>query len=354
MKSLNTFTATLLVVAVLAFLSSCDPSPKTFKQEGETMGTTYHVTYTDSFGRDHQQAIDSLLLEVNLSMSTYIDSSSVSIFNLPIRNMEAVGVDEHFEQVFMDAKDVYDATGGAFDPTVMPLVNYWGFGTDLKKVETVDSVKVDSLLKFVQFDSVTMEIESGNLGGFFYWVNKPYEGLQLDFSAIAKGYGVDLVARFLEEQNIGSYLVEIGGETKTRGTNPRNETWRVGIDRPVEVKGKDSRFQSVILLENQAMATSGNYRNYYEKDGKKFVHTINPKSGYPEQSNLLSATVIMESCSKADAYATAFMVMGLKSSIFLAENDPSIEAYFIYADNGSNELKESFTKGLAEKVKPSN
>ena len=339
------------------FIDSCSPSPKTFKQEGQTMGTTYHVNYTDSFGRNHQPAIDSLLERVNLSMSTYIDSSLISIFNLPIEEMEAVAVDEHFENVFIDAKEVYQLTNGAFDPTVMPLVDYWGFGVRKYKEEKVDSSKIDVLLSYVNFDTINMEVElenSNRESGFTYWVNKPFPGLQLDFSAIAKGYGVDLVARFLESNSVTSYLVEIGGETKAKGTNPKNETWRIGIDRPMPGSKTGEQFQTVISLDGNSLATSGNYRQFYEQDARKYVHTINPKTGYPEISNLLSATVMMESCTKADAYATAFMVMGLEKSLELAKSDPAIEAYFIYADSSSSELKETFTDGIKDRLRPVN
>lgn len=315
------------------------------------MGTTYHLTYTDSIGRNHQPAIDSLLKVVNLSMSTFIDSSSISIFNLPLEEMEAVAVDEHFETVFIAAKEVYRNTEGAFDPTVMPLVNRWGFGVEEQKGVQVDSAEIEILLHYVNFDTITMEVELENSdreNGFTYWVNKPFPGLQLDFSAIAKGYGVDVAARFLESKGVKNYLVEIGGETRGKGLNPDGEIWRIGIDRPVAETEDGKQFQTVTELNGMSLATSGNYRKFYEQDGKKFVHTINPKTGYPEISNLLSASVLMESCTKADAYATAFMVMGLEKALELANSNSEMEAYFIYADSVTSEWRELATDGMDE------
>lgn len=326
------------------------------KLEGKTMGTTYHITYLDSAGNDHQQAVDSVLVAVNNSMSTYIPTSLISEFNR--MDVEAaMPVDSHFYLVYEVAKSAYLASDGAFDPTVMPLVNLFGFGYE--KLGEVDSAKVDSIKAYLRFDAVSVKLLhlKGDLS-----INKELQPaaykdiaeVQLDFSAVAKGYGVDVVGLLLESKGIQNYMVEIGGEVRARGHNASGSLWRIGIDKPQEGAAAGQEFEAIISLDNESMATSGNYRNFKEQDGKKYVHTINPKTGWPEISNTLSVSVIAKDCATADAYATTFMVMGVEKGYELAtrlkEEGTYIEAYFIYAgENG--ELLTKATPGLEGKLK---
>ncbi len=310
------------------------------------MGTTFHITYLDSAGGNYQKEVDSVLIAVNNSMSTYIPTSLISQFNQK-DSMRQQEVDYHFANVYNLSRSVYFATTGSFNPTVMPLVNLFGFG--FEKMGTVDSVTVDSLLTYVQFDSVIMLTIGAEKVGHKYIVFKSIPSVQVDFSAVAKGYGVDAVGLLLESKGIQNYMVEIGGEVRVRGINNVGEQWRIGIDKPNENLGAEHQFEAVIQLDNESMATSGNYRNYKEKDGVKYVHTINPKTGWPEINNTLSVSVIAKDCATADAYATAFMVMGVNKAYEIALADTLLEAYFIYSgDNG--ELLTKQTPGLDKKL----
>jgi thiamine biosynthesis lipoprotein len=219
------------------------------------------------------------------------------------------------------------------------LVNSWGFV--FTKKTTQDSIKIDNLLHFVGYKMLKLE---GNK------IIKAKPGIKIDFNAIAQGYTVDVLANYLESKGINNYLVELGGELKAKGKK-ENEDWKVGIDKPDE-KASERKLEAVINLKNKALATSGNYRKFYEEGGQKFSHIINPKTGYPAQQNLLSVTVIANDCITADAYATAFMVMGLKKSIrFLEDNkDLKLEVYFIYDENGNwkTYASESLKKWIKE------
>lgn len=303
---------------------------------GETMGTTYSVRYRGTGNpAELKTGIDSLLHDFNLQVSTYIDSSVISRFN---RSTTGLPLDTVAESAFIDnyrlAERVYHLTDGAFDPTVMPLVNYWGFGYTLKRpVEKVDSQKVDSIMQYVGFDRVVRLEETA--AGFF--LHKSAAGVQLDFSASAKGFGVDLVGKYLESRGINNYFVEIGGEVVARGNKGAGKSWQVGINVPRE-NAATTEIEKIIPLEERAMATSGNYRNYYDVEGEKYSHTINPKTGYPERSNLLSASVMAPDCGTADAFATACMVLGAERAYELVESQPTLEAYFIVGTpNGAME-----------------
>ena len=220
----------------------------------------------------------------------------------------------------------HGATDGAFDPTVAPLVNAWGFG--FKSGQLPDSAQVDSLLALVGLRHI--RLQEGR-------VVKDNPLSILDFSAIAKGYGVDRAADVLRSHGIKNFMVEIGGEVVTEGTNEKGEAWRIGINKPVEDSTSvNAELQEVISLSGKAVATSGNYRNFYVKDGRKIAHTINPLTGYPVQQDILSSTVIASTCAEADAFATAFMVMGLKKAQEVLASQPALEAYFIYTDEGGN------------------
>lgn len=312
--------------------------------EGPTMGTVFRVTYADSEGRNFQPELESLLQEINQEVSTYIDSSTISRFNRS-ESGDLPGFDPakqnqslypHFRTNLTAARDVYQATGGAFDPTVMPLVNYWGFGyTEKKLASAADSLVVDSIMQYIGFDKIRIVGDT---------LKKEKAGVQLDFSAIAKGYAVDALGRLLETKGVKNYLVDIGGEIRARGLNPKGKVWKIGISLPTEGVSLNA-IQTAITVTDRSIATSGNYRNFYEVDGVKYSHTINPKTGYTERNRLLSASVFADECMIADAYATAFMVLGVDSAYELASRLPGVEAYFIYSlEEGLMDVK--YTDGL--------
>lgn len=290
--------------------------------EGNAQGTTYHISYLSDDEVNHKTAIDSLLKEIDRSMSTWLPSSIISRIN---NNDNSVVVDQYFIDVFNKSLEVSGKTEGLFDVTVGPLVNAWGFG--FTKKATLDSTTIDSLLHFVGYKMLKLE---GNK------IIKAKPEIKIDFNAIAQGYTVDVLANYLENKGINNYLVELGGELKAKGKK-ENENWKVGIDKPDEKATSERKLEAIINLNNKALATSGNYRKFYEESGQKFSHIIDPRTGYPAKQNLLSATVIAGDGITADGYATAFMVMGLKKSIqFLEDNkDLKLEVYFIYDDNGN-------------------
>ncbi|AWW30536.1 FAD:protein FMN transferase [Echinicola strongylocentroti] len=317
----------LLLVVFLVYLyrqnQQAPPPPEPEKDgkttiTGKTMGTSYRIVYMDELSRDFKPSVDSLLEVFNASLSTYIPSSELSRFNQ--------GDTLAFESVYLPtilktSYDVYKRTDGAFDPTVGPLVNAWGFGPDGAQLK--DSVDVFQLLRFVGFEKINFDTEK-------VWKTQPE--VYLDFSAIAKGYGVDVVAGYLEDQGIEDMLVEIGGELVARGTNENGELWKVGVNQPSEDVSSRDIF-SIIGLDNKGMATSGNYRNFYYKDSVRYSHTINPKTGNPVNHTLLSATVLAEDCMTADAIATAMMVMGTEKAIDLQDSQDNIDAFLIYSDS---------------------
>jgi thiamine biosynthesis lipoprotein len=248
-------------------------------------------------------------------------------------------LDLYFLATLKRGEEISRITDGAFDMTVAPLVNAWGFG--FKNKLDPEMIPVDSLLEITGYTKV--RIEDGK-------VIKDDPRIMFDASAIAKGYGVDVVADFLEQQGVTNYMVEIGGEIRAKGKNDKGRIWRVGIDKPIDDPSTMSReIQDVIQMENGALATSGNYRQFYIKDGKKYAHTIDPRIGYPVQHSLLSASVFAPDCMSADAYATSFMVLGLEESIVIVEKDSLLEAYFIYTDSLGN-YQSYFTEGLKNSI----
>jgi len=309
----------LLVLAAL-LMFACQPSKKDYQfNEGYIWGTIYHIIYDNPKGNDLHEEIKVKMNEFDHSLSTYKPNSIISRVN---NNDTTVILDHYFETVFKRSLEISKITNGAFDMTVAPLVNAWGFGFK-NKLEPED-IPVDSLLQIVGYNKVSLQNHK---------VIKSDLRIMFDPSAIAKGYGVDVVADFLESKGISNYMVEIGGEIRVKGVSDKNRKWRVGIDRPIDDPSLQKReIQDVLSMEDGAMATSGNYRQFYIKNGKKYAHTIDPKLGYPVQHSLLSASVIAPDCMTADAYATAFMVLGLEKSKAIVEQDPNLEAYFIYAD----------------------
>lgn len=291
------------------------------KSSDKVFGTFYHATYQcDS---DLTYSINAELAKVDESLSPFNKNSIITAVN---QNQD-VKVNDMFQDVFYLAMQISKETEGAFDITVAPLVNAWGFG--FKNGIEPTSEQVDSLMQIIGYQKVSLS--SGK-------ITKTDDRVMLDCSAIAKGYGTDVVARLLRSKGIKNFMVEIGGEIVTSGVNAENEPWRVGISKPVEdPMGTDNGVQSIVKITDKAMATSGNYRNFYYKDGKRYAHTIDPKTGYPVQHSILSATVFAKSCAVADAYATSFMVMGIEKAQQLLEQHPELMAYLIYSDkDGKN------------------
>jgi thiamine biosynthesis lipoprotein len=314
--------ASRFVVLLLAALTACAP-PETppIELAGRTMGTTYSIRYAgppEQRSRD-QAGVDSVLQAVNQSLSTYIPTSTISRINTATETGVPLPIDIHFLRVFLASRAVYRDTEGAFNPAVGPLVEAWGFGPQERQQMTPE--QVDSLRRLVDFSSFELAPDSLHLV-------KRLAGARLDFSAIAKGYGVDEVGRYLASIGIAAYFVEIGGEVLTKGLHPSGRPWRVGIDRPDD-QAAERRLQNVALLSDAGMATSGNYRNFYVLDGRKYAHTIDPATGYPAENDLLSATVVAADCMTADAYATAAMVMGSVRALPFFNARPHLEAFFV-------------------------
>lgn len=327
----------LLVVFMVYLYRQSKDSPETPKQDdskmvisGPTMGTSYRIVYLDEGRRDFKEEIDALLVEINQALSTYIDDSEISRFN----NMDSLVFDSpHFYPVLEKSKAIFDATGGAFDPTVGPLVNAWGFGPEGATLK--DSTGVQQLLNQVGFDQLVFDQKG---------INKTNTDVYLDLSAIAKGYGVDKLADFLNQRGIQNYLVEVGGELVSKGVNDNGELWKVGISRPDE-EGLANELFSILALDNKGMATSGNYRNFYVKDSVKYSHTISPYTGYPVEHSLLSATVVADDCMTADAFATAFMVLGVEKAKEIYASTDGLEVFLIYNDD-RGQLQSFVSEGL--------
>ncbi len=320
----------LLFVFTILFLVACKEESENSKVSGLVFGTSYSIIYDSEM--NYQRQFDSLFYDINRSMSTYIENSDISKIN---RN-EHVSVDEYFEKVFNTSKIIYKSTEGAFDPTIGAVVNAWDFGPE-GKIDSLDSLKIDSLMTSVGLDKVTLS--KGE-------ITKPKE-TYLDFNAIAKGYAVDVIAEFLEGELIKNYLVEIGGELRAKGINSEKQsTWRVGVDQP-RFDGEQSILKA-ITLKDEAMATSGTYRKFKIDDyGNKYAHIIDTKTGYPSMTNLLSISVIAEDCMTADAYATAFKTMGIdKVKDFLKDNR-ELKVFLVF-ENDSKELETLSLNGFPD------
>lgn len=314
----------VLVFSAIILLVSCRKAePKTIKHNGPVFGTGYNIQYYSNKGINYQKAFDSLFNVINTSLSTYIPTSDISKWN---RN-EPVELDEHFMNVFDASEKIYKESNGVFDPTIGNVVNAWNFGPDKNKFLT-DSTTIKTLMQYVGFDKVIKTLNSSN---------RP-KGVYLDFNAIAKGYGIDVIADFLESQNITNYLVDIGGDMRTSGLNKeKNKGWTVGVEDP-NFDGSQS-YSKAITLTNKGMATSGTYRKFkIDEDGNRYAHIINTKTGYPTKTNVLSVSVIAENCMLADGYATTFQALGIEKTVEFLKTHPELQAYFIYLDR-DNELQ---------------
>lgn len=312
-----------LIIGSVIIISNNKPTYRTL--QGKIFGTLYTITYEHN--EDLQPQIVAAMQAVDNSLSPFNKKSIISHVN----NNDEVHVDELFTEVFRNAEQVYKETYGAFDPTVAPLVNAWGFG--FKKGTDVSATTIDSLCSLVGFNRINLD-DNGH-------VTKEDPRIMLDFSAIAKGYGSDCVANLLDSCGVKNYMVEIGGEVVIKGHNRNGNPWGIGITKPIDDSLSTSQeLQTVLRLTDCAIATSGNYRNFYYKDGVKYAHTIDPRTGYPVQHSLLSATVIADNCMRADALATAFMVLGVDSAMAYCNRHPEINGYFIIAtSNGDYETR---------------
>ena len=290
---------------------------------GQIFGTTYHITYQSD--KDLHREILQRLQLVDQTFSTFNDESIISKIN---RN-EPVKLNQMFIEVFDLAKTVSKDTHGTFDITVAPLVNVWGFG--FKSGTPPTKAVIDSLRQLTGYEKVKL------IGST---VRKQDPRIMLDCSAIAKGYGSDVVAQYLRSRDVENFMIEIGGEIVVQGNSDKRLPWKIGVTKPTDDSTQtNNELQTVLNLSNTAMATSGNYRRFYYKNGKKYAHTIDPKTGYPVQHNILSATVLANTCAKADAYATSFMVLGLEKTQQVLQHHPDLMVYLIYADGqGKNKV----------------
>ncbi|GKG74178.1 FAD:protein FMN transferase [Parabacteroides sp. AM58-2XD] len=311
----------------ILMFTACTKQKQYFEESGSVFHTIYHIKYEGS--EILTKKIDAEFQKFNLSLNPFNPNSIISKVN---RN-EPVEVDDWFIEVFNRAKEVSDHSEGIFDITCAPLVNLWGFG--FSKMDSVTPQMIDSIKQFVGYQKIRLDGRK---------VVKDDSRILLNCSAIAKGYASDVIARLLEREGIENYMVEIGGEVTMKGVNQNGKCWRIGINKPEDDStGVKNDIEEVVqLCKKGGVATSGNYRNYYVKDGKKYAHTIDPRTGYPSEQSILSATIVAEDCITADAYATAFMAMGLEKAREAAKNIPGIEYYVIYSDeNGKHQIEYS-------------
>ena len=290
---------------------------------GLTQGTYYTIIYDSPQGIDYEEEIKQLLYDFSYSLSTYNPNSLISRIN---QNDTTAVVDDYFRTVFNKSVEVHKASDGVFDITITPIVNLWGFGFT-SDTPDIDPKKIDSLLQFVGLDKARIVGDK---------VVKDSSGVMFNMNAIAKGYSADVVANFLKEKGSDNFLIEIGGEIVAQGVNESGYTWLVAIEKPDDNASYGEAFQSYLRLKNKALATSGNYRRFFELDGKKYGHTFNPKTGYPVMHNLLSVTILADDCITADAWATACLASGLEKSIELLKKHPEIDALLIYSDENGN------------------
>ncbi len=320
MKSLNKTSIQITLLLLAVFLIGCNSSNKSeelkfHNDSGEIFHTYFHIKY--EYSRSLKEEIMEALERFDQSLNPFRENSIIHKVN----NNVPVALDSLFIKVFDKSMEVSRKTNGRFDITASPFINAWGFG--FKNTDNITSEKIDSMKAFVGYNKI--RIDDGI-------VVKDDPRVQINTSAIAKGYSCDIVADVLQSFGITNYMVEIGGEITMRGTNEKGDCWRIGIDKPTDDSLAINReLQLILSICDKAVATSGNYRNYYVKDGIKYSHTINPQTGYPSEQDILGATIIANDCMTADAYATAFMAMGLEKSIEVAKTIPSLHYYFIYA-----------------------
>lgn len=331
-------TGLIALVAVLVLVKPFEAKKMPYiHNEGSAQGTYYSATYQQPEGKDLQKEIDKLFADFDLSLSTYVPTSIISKIN----NNDSVPTDEDFETMYNMAREVSEKTNGAFDITVAPLVNAWGFG--FKTGDTTHFPEVEKLLPLIGYKKVQL---------INHRIVKDDPRIMLDASALAQGLSADKVAELFEKNGCENYMIDIGGEIACKGVNPDGKNWRIGIDKPVDDPANaDEQLQAIISVSNVGLTTSGNYRKFYYKGGRKYAHTIDPRTGYPVNHSLLSATVIAPTSMQADAYATAFMVLGVDSAMTLCNSIPNMDCYLVYTDEKGNyqvKMTNGFKKYIVE------
>lgn len=349
MKYRNLLHIITFFVFPLLMLNSCGSSENAKKVNenyrhisGEAQGTTYSITFLDSTNNTFSKSMaDSIFNTIDVSLSVWNKNSLISKFN----KADTMTIsDPLFLSVFFRGREISQLTKGAFQPMIMPIVRAWGFGPD--GVHPKGDLNTDSLMILVNTPIQITADTSIKSGTPAYFIEKQ-KGQELDVNGVAKGYTVDLLGSFLHERGIENFMIEVGGEILTRGVNNTGDIWQIGIDKPVDMD-EDRTLLAVATLRNRAIATSGSYRKYYESNGKRYSHTIDPTTGRPVDHHLLSTTVLAPNCANADAFATAFMVMGVEKSKEFVEDNPDLmlDIYLIYGEGDS--LNTYMSKGLKE------
>jgi FAD:protein FMN transferase len=323
----------VLIILTATVLAGCRfHLPLKYKHlAGYAQGTTFHITYENEIGNDLNAQIDSILKAFDLTFSEYIPNSIISRIN---NNDSSVEINDMFVTVFNKSVEVYKESDGAFDLTVGPLVDAWGFGPEKK--DTINRARIDSLMQFVGMNKIRI---SGKK------LIKDSPGIILDMNGIAQGYSVDVVCQYFDSQGIKNYMVEIGGEVRAKGKNDKGKLWRIGVDKPSYNSNPGENLQVVLSLDNKAMTTAGNYRDYFEENGVKYSHIIDPHTGNPIKNRLLSVTIVADDALTADAYDTPCMVLGLEGTRLLLKKHQELDAYLIFNDEQGN-YKVEFTKGI--------
>ena len=313
---------------------------------GETQGTTYNIIISEAHSTVNKESLDSIFLHFDNVLSTYNNSSVISILN---KSIDPIIVDDnsgYFRECFSKSQLIFNQTNGYFDPSVFPLVKGWGFMNGIPSPLT--QYEVDSILLYVDFTVGNLYDITFKNSNIYFQKNNP--NYMMDFNSIAQGFSVDIIDRFLSSKGYLNYYIEVGGEIIVRGKNREGFNWRIGIDVPKE-NLEERSIENILHISDKAIATSGNYRNFYIKNGEKYVHSLNPKTGFPVNNTLLSVTVVAESCSLADGYATAFMVMGREETIdFIRKNSNlNIDVYMLYEDEAGN-IKRSMSDGFLKYI----
>lgn len=336
-----------VIISTLCIVVSCSEEitrHSSFEIKGETQGTTYSIIIVDENVKVDKADFDSIFKVFDNSLSTYVPNSVISKLNLGIGTSRVSDESGFFKRCYQLSQKVYSKSNGMFDPSVFPLVKGWGFMNNIES--PLSQKEVDSILTFVSFQAGLLH--DINFSGNDIELIKKHSNFKIDFNAVAQGLSVDVVDEFLKSKGYKNYYIEIGGELIVRGHNRDGEDWRIGVDSPEE-NLTERELENVIVITDKAIATSGNYRKFYEVDGVKYSHTLSPKTGFPVHHSLLSATVVANDAGTADAYATAFMVMGVDEALKFVESHPNeqLEVYLLYADE-KGEIKRKMSKKFSK------
>ena len=329
---------------LFTLLVGCKPEPKLVVLSGQALGTGYQVQFYSTERFEVAKQFDSTIAVINKSMSTYQADSDISRINA---GDTSVVVDVMFKEVLELSKMVYKATGGVYDPTVGILVNAYGFGPE-KRLNQLDSATLDSLKQYVGLNKIKISTEGK--------IQKDNKAVYLDFNSIAKGYCIDRIGKMLESNGVENYLIELGGELLARGLNlDKKQEWRVGIEN-INAPVTNRDYTEAVSLLNKGMAGSGNYRKFRidSVTGQRFVHTVNPITGLAEKSDVLSATVIANSCAEADAFATAFMALGFEKSKEVLNKTPGVDAYLMYTRTAEDSVQIYMSDSFKDYLVPAN